>query len=145
MDPGFRLRQIRERLGLTYRDVERASLALARVHTRPQFTVHISRLADIENGGVVPSLHKLYALAVVYHLNPLKILEWYDVPLDRFLGDAVSFSAPQTHLMTSLGFSRAEKLAMPLSPECTDFLARNAAEHRALRHTLNSQTGQLHH
>src|ERR1700675_1737448 len=88
MDPGFRLRQSRERLGLTYRDVERASLALARVHTRPQFTVHISRLAEIENGGVVPSLHKLYALAVVYHLNPLEILGWYDVQLDRFLGDA---------------------------------------------------------
>ncbi len=88
MDPGLRLRQIRERLGLTYRDVQRASLALARTYSRPQFTVHISRLADIENGGVVPSLHKLYALAVVYHLNPLEILTWYDIPVDRFLGDA---------------------------------------------------------
>ena len=80
MDPGLRLRQIRERLGLTYRltyrDVQQASLALARTYTRPQFTVHISRLADIENGGAVPSLHKLYALAVVYHLNPLEILKW---------------------------------------------------------------------
>ncbi len=143
MDPGFRLRQIRERLGLTYRDVERASLALARTHSRPQFTVHISRLADIENGGVVPSLHKVYSLAVVYHLNPLKILEWYDIPLDRFLGDAVSFSAPQTHLMTSLGFSRAEKLAMPFSPECTEFLSRSAAESTGLRNILNSENG--HH
>jgi transcriptional regulator with XRE-family HTH domain len=105
MDPGFRLRQSRERLGLTYRDVERASIALARVHTRPQFTVHISRLAEIENGGVVPSLHKLYALAVVYHLNPLEILGWYDIPLDRFLGDAISFTAPQTHLVACPDFS----------------------------------------
>src|SRR5258707_15303675 len=129
MDPGFRLRQIRERLGLTYRDVERASLALARTHSRPQFTVHISRLADIENGGVVPSLHKVYSLAVVYHLNPLKILEWYDIPLDRFLGDAISFTAPQTHLMESLGFSRGEKLVAPLSPGGHAFLQpRGAAD-----------------
>src|SRR5260221_707571 len=78
MDPGLRLRQIRERLGLTYRDVQEASFALAQTYTRPQFTVHISRLADIENAGAVPSLHKLYALAVVYHLNPLEILTWYD-------------------------------------------------------------------
>src|SRR5882757_6250127 len=63
MDPGFRLRQIRERLGLTYRDVQRATLSLSRLHARPNFTIHISRLADIENAGVVPSLHKLYALA----------------------------------------------------------------------------------
>src|SRR5258705_5742082 len=102
MDPGFRLRQIRERLGLTYRDVERASLALARTHSRPQFTVHISRLADIENGGVVPSLHQVYSLALVYHLNPLNSLEWYDIPLDRFLGAAASLSAPLTQLMTPL-------------------------------------------
>ena len=144
MDPGFRLRQIRERLGLTYRDVERASLALARVHTRPQFTVHISRLADIENGGVVPSLHKIYSLGVVYHLNPLKILEWYDIPLNRFFGDAVSFGAPRTHLMTSPSFSLAEKLATPVSRECTEFLGRSAADCTELRSILNGEDGRHH-
>ena len=144
MDAGLRLRQIRERLGLTYRDVQRASLALARVRTRPQFTVNISRLADIENGGVVPSLHKLYALAVVYHLNPLEIFCWYDIPLDRFLSDALSFAAPQTHLMASPAFSRrAEKLAPPFLPECTQFLARSAAECRGFGNILNSENG--HH
>lgn len=142
MDAGLRLRQIRERLGLTYRDVQRASLALARVRTRPQFTVNISRLADIENGGVVPSLHKLYALAVVYHLNPLEIFCWYDIPLDRFLSDALSFAAPQTHLMASPAFShRVEKLAPPLLPECTQFLARSVAEWRGFGNILNSENG----
>jgi transcriptional regulator with XRE-family HTH domain len=143
MDPGFRLRQIRQRLGLTYRDVERASLALARLHSRPQFAVQISRLADIENGGVVPSLHKLYTLAVIYHLNPLEISSWYDVPLDRFLGDAVSFRSPQTHLMASLGLSRTEKLATLLAPDCTEFLARSAAESTGVVNILNSENG--HH
>src|ERR1700747_1304980 len=146
MDPGFRLRQIRERLGLTYRDVERASLALARVHTRPQFTVHISRLADIENGGVVPSLYKLYALAVVYHLSPLKILEWYDIPFDRFLGDAVSFSAPQTHLMQSpvfwKGCEAADKVAGPVGHHCTEFIARSSAECGGIEDILNSENGR---
>jgi transcriptional regulator with XRE-family HTH domain len=144
MDPGFRLRQIRERLGLTYRDVERASLALARAHTRAQFTVHISRLADIENGGVVPSLHKLYALAVVYHLDPLEILGWYDVPLDRFLGDAVAFRAPQTHLIASTTLSRESgQTARTLGPERTEFLARNAAEYGGLGEVFNGENG--HH
>jgi transcriptional regulator with XRE-family HTH domain len=128
MDPGFRLRQIRERLGLTYRDVERASLSLARLHARPHFTVHISRLADIENAGVVPSLAKLYALAVIYHVNPLEISSWYEIPLDRFLRDAVSFSAPRTHLMSSSGFLQgAEKNDSQFLPERTEFLARSAA------------------
>src|SRR5437879_9076543 len=144
MDPGFRLRQIRERLGLTYRDVERASLALARVHTRSQFTVHISRLADIENGGVIPSLHKLYALAVVYHLNPIEILGWYDVPLDRFLGDTVAFPAPQTHLMPLPTFSpESGQIAPTRVPDLTGFLERDAAGCGGLREVLNSKNG--HH
>jgi transcriptional regulator with XRE-family HTH domain len=142
--PGFRLRQIRERLGLTYRDVQRASLALARLHTRPQFAVHISRLADIENGGVVPSLHKLYALAVVYHLNLLEILRWYDIPLDRFLCDAVSFAAPQTHLMESrVFFSGADKPAPSSVPNCTGFMPRNSAECGGIENILNGENG--HH
>lgn len=145
MDPGFRLRQIRERLGLTYRDVHRASLALAREHTRPQFAVHISRLADIENAGVVPSLHKLYALAVVYHLNPLEILRWYDIPFDRFLGDAVSSPAPQTHLMESLVFWKngvADKVVHPFGANCTEFMPRNSAEYGGIEDILNSENGR---
>ena len=49
MQPGLRLRLAREKLGLTYRDVERASYELAVVRGRSDFILHISRLADIEN------------------------------------------------------------------------------------------------
>ncbi len=53
--PGLRMRQTRERLGLTYRDVESASFQIAAKRGRPDFILHISRLADIENRNVVPS------------------------------------------------------------------------------------------
>ncbi|GAC1619108.1 MAG: hypothetical protein PVS2B2_02900 [Candidatus Acidiferrum sp.] len=96
--PGLRLRQARETLGLTYREVERASYELALRRGRPQFILHISRLADIENHGVVPSLHKLYALGVIYHLKPAEIACWYEAPLDHYFHDATSFPAPETHL-----------------------------------------------
>ncbi len=71
--PGLRLRQTREALGLTYRDVEKASYQIAVNRGRQDFILHISRLADIENRGVVPSLHKLYSLAAILHLDPLEI------------------------------------------------------------------------
>jgi transcriptional regulator with XRE-family HTH domain len=87
MLPGLRLRQARERLGLTYRDVERASLELAARRGRPDFILHISRLADIENQGVVPGLYKLYTLAVIYRLNPLELFRWYDVPIEECFHD----------------------------------------------------------
>jgi transcriptional regulator with XRE-family HTH domain len=144
MDPGFRLRQIRERLGLTYRDVQRASLALARAYNRPQFALHISRLAEIENRGVVPSVHKLYALAVVYHLSPLEILRWYDVPFERFLDDAASFPAPQTHLMESPAcLNGAEKFVPPSVSHHTEFIPRSSAARGGIENILNSENS--HH
>src|SRR5437870_10435266 len=98
MISGSRLRQARERLGLTYRDVERASYDLANLRGRPEFIIHISRLADIENRGVTPSLFKLYTLAVIYHLNPLEVCQWYDVPLANHFCDGTDVAAPKTHL-----------------------------------------------
>lgn len=96
--PGLRLRQARERLGLTYRDVERASYDLASHRGRPEFVLHISRLADIENHGVTPTLHKLYSIAAIYHLNPLDVCSWYEVPLHNHFNDGEPASAPRTHL-----------------------------------------------
>jgi transcriptional regulator with XRE-family HTH domain len=96
--PGLRLRQARETLGLTYREVEQASYELAAKRGRPEFILHISRLADIENRNVVPSLHKLYSLAAIYHLSPLEISGWYEAPLQQTFEDGAAFPAPLTHL-----------------------------------------------
>ena len=105
--PGLRLRQTRERLGLTYRDVESASFEIAARRGRPDFILHISRLADIENRNVVPSLHKLYSLAVIYHLDPLEIACWYEAPLQQTFHDGAAFPPPQTHLGGALPPSAA--------------------------------------
>lgn len=98
MIPGSRLRQTREVLGLTYRDVERASYLLAEKRGRSDFVIHISRLADIENHGATPSPHKIYSLAAIYHLNPLQVFEWYDIPLGMHFHDGAELGAPNTHL-----------------------------------------------
>ena len=96
--PGLRLRQTRESLGLTYRGVEQASYEIAAKRGRPDFILHISRLADIENRNVVPSLHKLYSLAAIYHLSPWEISGWYEAPFLQSFDDGAAFPAPVTHL-----------------------------------------------
>lgn len=96
--PGLRLRQARESLGLTYRDVEQASYEIAAKRGRPEFILHISRLADIENRNVVPSLYKLYSLATIYHLSSLEISSWYEAPFQQTFDDGAAFPAPLTHL-----------------------------------------------
>jgi transcriptional regulator with XRE-family HTH domain len=125
MHPGLLLRQARERLGLTYREVERASYELALRRGRTEFIMRISRLADIENRGVVPSLHKVYTLAAVYRLNPLDILRWSDIPIEDCFHDGSSFPVPRTHLM-----ARPTGLRVPIrfdpafDPRRTELLSR---------------------
>ena len=122
---GSRLRQARERLGLTYRDVERASYDLAALRGRPEFIVRISRLADIENRDVTPSLYKLYSLAVIYHLNPLEICGWYEVPFTLHFSDGMQVGAPNTHFAAA-----PTSLRLPIrfdpgfDPRRTEYLSR---------------------
>lgn len=96
--PGLLLRQRREGLGLTYRDVEKASYEIALKRGRPDFILHISRLADIENRNVVPSIHKLYSLAAIYHVDPCEITSWYEAPFQQTFHDGASFPPPRTYL-----------------------------------------------
>lgn len=98
MQPGLCLRQARERLGMTYRDVEQSSYELASKHGRPEFIMHISRLADIENGGVTPTLHKLYTLCALYHLDVFEVCQWYNIPLNEQFRDSFNHTPKKTHL-----------------------------------------------
>ncbi|HVN09821.1 MAG TPA: hypothetical protein VMV61_12655 [Patescibacteria group bacterium] len=97
MQGGTRLREARERLGLTYRDVEQSSHELAARLARPEFIIHISRLADIENHGVVPNLHRLFSLCTIYHLNFADALTWYGVPVGDLYRDGAQFPGARTH------------------------------------------------
>lgn len=144
MQPGLRLRQARERLGLTYRDVERASYELAARRGRPELILHISRLADIENRAVVPGLHKLYTLAVVYHLNPLEIFRWYDVPIEDCFPDGGSFHAPHTHLAARpLALKTPLRFDPAFDPRRTEMLSRMIEQWSSLEGVLVN--GNTHH
>ncbi len=125
MFPGSRLRQVRERLGLTYREVERASYDLASRHGRSEFIVRVSRLADIENHGVTPTIYKLYSLSTIYHLDPQEVCEWYEVPLVSHFGDGTHVATPRTHLAAPPSSVRLPLRFDPgFDPRRTSYLSR---------------------
>ena len=99
MFPGTCLREVRERLGFTYRDVEQASYEVAERYGRAEFIIHISRLADFENSGAIPSLHKLFSLCSIYHLSPEEVCSWYDIPFSDVFANGGPGRAPNTHLV----------------------------------------------
>ncbi len=125
MIPGASLRQARERLGLTYRDVERASYDLAMQRGRPEFVLHISRLADIENGGVTPGVHKLYSICAIYHLDLFEVCRWYSIPFDELFRDGSLAVAPKTHPAAPPRMLRLPISFDPgLDPRRTSYLTR---------------------
>jgi hypothetical protein len=71
---GLNLRASRERLGLTMREVESASVRIAEKHGNDEFAISPSRLSDIETKGLVPSIYRLYSLAVIYRHDLREIL-----------------------------------------------------------------------
>ncbi|MGB8459798.1 MAG: helix-turn-helix transcriptional regulator [Candidatus Acidiferrum sp.] len=146
MLPGLRLRQARERLGLTYRDVERASFELAARRGRPELILHISRLADIENRGVAPGLYKLYTLAVVYHLNPLEIFRWYDVPIEDCFPDGGAFHAPHTHLAAPpVALKTPLRFDPAFDPKRTELLSRMVEQWGSLEGVLTNGNSRHHY
>lgn len=97
-DPGQKLRAARERLQLRYRDVEEASLIIADQHGNHEFSVGLSRLADIENKGTVPSVFRLYSLCAIYRLDFSKVLHWYGIDLGNLAQSSAGLPLERTHI-----------------------------------------------
>src|SRR5215470_14084440 len=87
-EAGRKLKRARERLNLRFRDVEEASARIAAQRGNEEFVVALSRLADIENKGIMPSIYRLYSLCAIYRLNMSEVLTWYGISLSTLPGDA---------------------------------------------------------
>lgn len=128
-EPGQRLKRIRERLNLRYRDVEDASIKIAERRRNDEFIIQLSRLSDIENRGTVPSIYRLYSLCTIYRLDVTEVLEWYGVTLSQQPGDAAAISIEKTH---AIGFvpGPSGEVLLPLAldpgldPRRTSYLSR---------------------
>jgi len=95
--PGEKLKRLRERLKLTYRDVEKASQAIAALRGNDEFAIALSRLADIENKQTVPTIYRIYTLSAIYRVDYQEVLRWYGIPLDLLAGDALHIGLEETH------------------------------------------------
>ena len=77
---GDRLRATREELGMSLRDVHRASGRLARELRNRNFVIPSSRLHFYETQDATPSVYRLYALARLYGRSLAEVLTWYGIP-----------------------------------------------------------------
>jgi transcriptional regulator with XRE-family HTH domain len=87
LSAGRKLRELREKIGLTLRDVEVASITLADTRGIEEFVINPSRLSDVETKGVIPSIYRLYVLSVIYRADYGELLKLYGVDLGSTVSD----------------------------------------------------------
>ncbi|MBV9145472.1 MAG: helix-turn-helix transcriptional regulator [Acidobacteria bacterium] len=108
---GQQLRHLRERLGLTLRDVETASSEIAGRHANQEFFIPFSRLSEIETKGVLPSIFRIYSLAAIYRTDYRKICALYNVKLDGISDDSNIAQIPKTHRFGNIPY--VDNLTLP--------------------------------
>lgn len=116
LTPGQRLRLLREQCGLTIRDVESASARIAGKHGNDDFAVPLSRLSDIETKGNVPSIYRLYSLAVIYHRDYRELLSWYGVDLNSTAADLSLMATPKSQRTEAVAAATVVRVPTKLDP-----------------------------
>jgi transcriptional regulator with XRE-family HTH domain len=121
---------MRERLGLTLRAVEEVTLEISAAEGNGEYVVSTGRLNQIENDGSLPSIYKLYSLAVVYHMSLEEIASLYSIPLAKTDAYRGQLSPRCTHLVSAELSDPSRTLHFPVrfdpgfQPERTVFLSR---------------------
>jgi transcriptional regulator with XRE-family HTH domain len=124
LSAGQSLRALRDKLGLTMRDVENASLRIAERHRNEEFAIPPSRLSDIETKGIIPSIYRLYALAVIYRLDPREVLTMYGVDLNHAAIDLGLCIPPKSQLTQA--FRSVTEVNVPVKLDPSFDLRRTA-------------------
>jgi transcriptional regulator with XRE-family HTH domain len=99
---GIRLKRIRERLGLTLRQVEEHSRRLAEKKQNPDYFISRGWLNNIENGTYKPSVCKQYTLGAIYNVHFSSIFSAFGCNLGEFGKDQAMFAPSKTQLATRI-------------------------------------------
>jgi transcriptional regulator with XRE-family HTH domain len=99
---GQQLRGIRERLGLTLRDVEAASSAIAKRHGNSDFSVSLSRLSEIETKGMTTNIFRVYSLSAIYRVDYREVFAMCGIEWDSISCDIMAGDIRKTHKISAL-------------------------------------------
>jgi len=131
---GQRLRQVRERLHLTLREVEEASLEIADAERNSEYVVSSGRLNQIENDGSLPSIYKLCSIATIYQMGIEDVLGLYGINRAKLEEFRVKGFQSRTHIFSAEIGDPTRSIRFPIrfdpgfQPAKTAFLSRLVEE-----------------
>lgn len=112
--PGEFLKQTRNRLGITTREVEELSRKVAVDTANAEFYISNAWLTQLENKSSVPSIYKLFTLSVIYRMKFTELLAIFGVILDDALRLQTSLPLDNTHLASMETFDRDKSVTFPI-------------------------------
>jgi transcriptional regulator with XRE-family HTH domain len=98
MRPGDHLRELRNRLGVTTRAVEELSRKIALDRGNAEFYISNAWLTQLENKDSVPSIYKLFSLAVIYRTKIADLFSIFDIDLGEAVRYQMDMPLRNTHL-----------------------------------------------
>ncbi len=98
-DPGRRLREARQRLRLSTRDVERLSRRLAEERRNSEYYISHAWLSEMERGELTPGIFKIHTLSIIYQCRLHEILAFFGVEIGDIGLEHIRLPLPHTHLI----------------------------------------------
>ncbi len=98
MRPGDQLRDIRNKLGLTTREVEEFSRNISEDCNNEEYYISNAWLTQLENSSSVPSIYKLFSLSVIYRTKFNDLLSVFGVDLNASAAYQLALPTANTHL-----------------------------------------------
>jgi transcriptional regulator with XRE-family HTH domain len=116
---GQRLKAVRERLGLSTRDVQRISGQIAMEKQNQEYYLSHAWLTDIEQGRFVPKLFKLYSISAIYNKSFAEIASYFGLRMADLGRDRASIGVPRTRLLDRDDEEEIQTVSLPveLKPE----------------------------
>src|SRR5260370_16216276 len=115
MGPGEQLRQIRDKLGISTREVESRSKQIAESEGNPEFSISHAWLTQIENGdAALSSIHKLFSLASIYCMSVPELLLVIGVDSQKAAIYHDQMRLPKTHLARYQSLEESSAIELPV-------------------------------
>ena len=114
VQPGDHLRELRNRLGVTTREVEELSRKIAEDRGNDEFSISNAWLTQLENKNSVPSIYKLFSLSVIYRAKFVDLLSIFGVELEDSVRYQSTLPLHNTHLASIEVADRDKTVRFPV-------------------------------
>src|SRR5947208_13931067 len=96
--------------------LQNACTNIAYKYRNEEYFIPISRLSDFETKGVIPSIYRLYSLAVIYHTNMRELLGWYGIDINIPVSELELSSRPKCHLSDAIDSTQSVRVPVKPAP-----------------------------